>query len=345
MSKTACGLFLCRLSSGKYNKPTWWGLTILFKINKSTSDISNVFCYLLATKPFGMIRILLGLLVVVLLSCSRREDVRQYAPIETYPNDSLLATISDKRALIVVAHDDDMCAIAGTAAKLHAAGWYLGVVSLTKTPERNAAQRAATRHFLDTVMFIDLQPDQYRRDTASNPYKSFPRDQFASVFNIPLLDSAYYAIIHAFQPSVIFSLDDVMGGYGHPEHIMVSSLVAEMFAAGRLSARYIYQSVFTDHMENTIMARHAKRLESWGLPHDDWEKAKALYSSQAMPEPTVQINIKDQAETKMRYLRSYNKRERQILGFFIPEFEKYDATTYFSWFDREFFRVLGEGDL
>lgn len=288
-----------------------------------------------------MIRILLGLLFVVLLSCSRREDVRQYAPIETFPNDTLLTQVQEKRALIVVAHDDDMCAIAGTAAKLHADGWYLGVVSLTKGPDRNAAQRKATQSFLDTVMFIELEAAQFRRDTAKDAYQAFPREDFPRVFDLPLLDSAYFVVIDAFQPTVIFSLDPIMGGYGHPEHIVVSWLVEEMFKAGRLSARYIYQSVFTDHMENTIMARHAKRLQSWGLPLDGWEKAKALYSEEAMPAPDVQINIQAQAETKMRYLRSYNKREREILGFFMPEFEKYDANTYFSWFDREFFRVVG----
>ncbi|WP_323435098.1 hypothetical protein [Lentimicrobium sp.] len=40
------------------------------------------------------------------------------------------------------------------------------------------------------------------------------------------------------------------------------------------------------------------------------------------------------------YLRSYNKREREILDFFIPFFEAYPAKEYFSVFDREFFRLV-----
>lgn len=59
-----------------------------------------------------------------------------------------------------------------------------------------------------------------------------------------------------------------------------------------------------------------------------------------MPTPGVQIHISSEAKLKMDYLNSYNKREREILDFFIPHFEKYSAEEYFSIFDREFFRII-----
>lgn len=59
-----------------------------------------------------------------------------------------------------------------------------------------------------------------------------------------------------------------------------------------------------------------------------------------MPEPTVQINITSEAQAKMNYLKSYNKRERKTMGFFIPAFEFYSAEEYFNIFDREFYRVI-----
>jgi len=131
-----------------------------------------------------------------------------------------------------------------------------------------------------------------------------------------------------------------MGGYGHPEHVLVSQMVIDLSEEQRITPLYIYQSVFTDHMENTIMRRHAERMKSWGFPGDEWDNAKRIYGVEGMPEPTVEIIIKSEAQFKMDYLRSYNKRERKTLGFFIPEFEKYRAEEYFTIFDREFFRVL-----
>ena len=88
------------------------------------------------------------------------------------------------------------------------------------------------------------------------------------------------------------------------------------------------------------MARQAKRMKEWGFPEDEWENAKKTYQVDGQPEPTTQINIQNQAQHKMNYLKSYNKREREIMGFYIPAFEDYKAEEYFKIFDREFFRVI-----
>jgi hypothetical protein len=42
----------------------------------------------------------------------------------------------------------------------------------------------------------------------------------------------------------------------------------------------------------------------------------------------------------MGYLLSYNERERKTMGFYVPAFEDYSATEYFSVFNREFYRVI-----
>ena len=88
------------------------------------------------------------------------------------------------------------------------------------------------------------------------------------------------------------------------------------------------------------MKRHSERMKSWGFPGNEWDYAKKVYRVEGMPEPTVQVKIAGEAQQKMDYLRSYNKRERKTVGFFIPEFEKYSAEEYFTIFDREFFRVI-----
>lgn len=276
------------------------------------------------------------------ISCKPREDVRKFAAIESYSEDTILSRILLKKAMIVIAHDDDMCAMAGTASKLNKAGWEIAVISFSKSPERNAAQIEATREILDTAMFVHLKPEQIRNDLHAEmkSYYAIPRSAFDSVFNIDLIKENYLKAIHDFSPEIIFSLDNEFGGYGHAEHVLVSQIVLDLIEEGKISPKYVYQSVYTDHMENSIMERHSRRMKSWGFPGDEWEQAKKVYQVNGMPEPNVQINISGEEELKMKYLRSYNKRERKTLGFFIPEFERYKAKEYFSIFDREFYRII-----
>ncbi len=285
--------------------------------------------------------ILSGILLM-LVSCGTAENISQYAPVESYPEDVTLGTIANKKAMIVIAHDDDMCAMSGTISQLNATGWDIKVISFSISAERDEAQVRACSPILDSVMFYEVAANEIRFDLDTNkvPYRAISRARFPEIFNIDLMEKTIARSVNAFQPSVIFTLDNEIGGYGHPDHVMVSQAVLDLAKSGTVTPSYIYQSVYTDHMENTIMERHSQRMKSWGFPGDGWEHAKATYGVSGMPEPTVQINILDQARPKMNYLTSYNERARKTIGFFIPAFEDYKAEDYFKVFDREFFRVI-----
>lgn len=275
------------------------------------------------------------------LGCTR-EKVQQYAAIEQFPEDQILKSIDNKRAAIVLAHDDDMCALSGTASWLNKMGWEIGVISFSKNPKRNEAQIKACQNILDTVLFVDLKHEQIRNDLndGHEPYAAISKDDFNQVFNLNLIEKSYTTLINQLNPTVIFTLDNEIGGYGHPEHVMISQMVLDLAKQGNISPSYVYQSVYTDHMETKIMGRHARRMKSWGFDGDGWEKAKSTYTVDGMPEPTVQINIESEAKEKMQYLKSYNERERKTIGFFVPAFEDYTAEEYFKIFNREFFRII-----
>ncbi len=286
--------------------------------------------------------VLTSIFLLFLNSCIIKPDLSQYGAKESYPEDSLLWSVQPNRAMIVIAHDDDMCAMSGTISKLHKLGWELAVISFSNSPERNQAHIKACSNLLDTVLFVELKPEQYRNDLDenSNPYYAIPKESFAEVFNRDLVEQEFLKQIKSFNPGVIFTLDNEIGGYGHPEHVFISQLVIDWVQEQQVAPRYIYQSVFSPDMEQSIMDRHSERMKSWGFPGDEWENAKRIYGVDGMPEPTVEINIRSEAKEKMNYLLSYNEREREILGFFFPFFEKFEAEEYFEVFDREFFRVI-----
>jgi LmbE family N-acetylglucosaminyl deacetylase len=273
-----------------------------------------------------------------------REDILPYAPAaeEVYPSDTILSKCTRKRAMILIAHDDDMCAMSGTIALLNQRGWDIKVLSFPKGKKRDRAQIKACRAILDTVAFYRLEYSQWRKDYKKGEQLPLyiPKQQFSQTFDSGMVAREIINQFQSFRPEVLFTLDNEVGGYGHAEHVFISQLALDLATAKKITPTYIYQSVFTPHMTNSIMERHSRRMKSWGFAGDGWEKAKATYNVEGMPLPNVQVSITDVAGEKMNYLRSYNTRERKTIGFFIPAFEEYSPQEYFKIFDREFFRVI-----
>ncbi|MCB0802740.1 MAG: PIG-L family deacetylase [Flavobacteriales bacterium] len=286
---------------------------------------------------------LIPIIFFVLFSWAcQREEVKQYAAIESYPEDTFLSQIKEKRALVIIAHDDDMCAMTGTISMLNKKGWKIQTFSLDKGESRNTAHQKACTYILDSVSFMSLTSESIYRNP--NPekllFEAFPKNEFEKIFKIEELKQELKVKILAFKPTVIFTLDNEIGGYGHPEHVLVSQSVLDLAIDSIIHPKAIYQSVFTDHMETSIMHRHSERMKSWGFDGNGWVNAQKAYETDGMPTPSVEINIVAEAEAKMNFLLSYNERERKTMSFFIPAFEEYSAEEYFSIFDREFFRVI-----
>ncbi|WP_296618229.1 PIG-L family deacetylase [Marivirga sp.] len=288
--------------------------------------------------------LIISLFCVVTISSCKKEQVTQYAPIEQYPVDSILNSIDSKRAMIITAHDDDMALSSGTVSKLNKEGWEIvSVCFKSNKPDRNSVHIQAAKHVIDSVIFIEFTENEYRNDLddGRKGWSPIPGSEFNKVFNYQKVEKSLLKIVNRFDPTVVFTLDHEYGGYGHPDHIFMSKLVLDLAKEKKIKSDYIYQSVMTPHMEKSIIEeRHSRRMESWGYAADGWKNTRELYEVDGMPDPTVQVYITSEAKNKMKYLRSYNERERKTMGFFIPAFEEYEAEEYFKIFDREFFRII-----
>jgi LmbE family N-acetylglucosaminyl deacetylase len=289
------------------------------------------------------------LLVIILFSFAfkkGREDITQFAPTsqEVYPTDTILQSFNIKKAMIIIAHDDDIAAMSGTISKLNKDGWKIEVLSFHMNSERDKAQIEACRTILDSVRFFDFNYSQWRLDLNERKqeelYLPVEKEKFAVTFNQKIVEDEIVKQVKDFNPSVVFTLDNEIGAYGHPEHVFISQLVLDLAQSKQIPITYIYQSVYTPHMTESIMMRHSKRMIKWGFKGDGWEIAKKTYKVNGMPKPTTQIYIKSEASEKMEYLKSYNERERKTIDFYIPAFEQYSAVEYFSVFDREFFNMI-----
>ena len=255
--------------------------------------------------------IYLLLLTISLFACKNlKEDIFPYAPIpsEVYPDDSILINNSSKKAMIIIAHDDDMSGMSGTIAKLNKEGWELQVLSFHMSSERDEAHQLACRDITDTVIYFDLEYSDWRKDlnlkNQEELYLPVAKEKFGELFNNEVVEQQLIQRTNNFKPSVIFTLDNEIGAYGHPEHVFISQLVLDLAQSKKIPVQFIYQSVYTPHMTSSIMNRHSKRMIAWGLAGDGWEKAKATYKVDGMPQPTTQIYISSEANEKMDYLKS-----------------------------------------
>ena len=282
-----------------------------------------------------------GLIIAIVAACSEKpslEELHRFVATETFPDDTFLDSASNKRALVIVAHDDDDCAMSGTIAKLTAQGWIIQQLSF-EVHQTADQQHPATIICQGNEKIIE-GPYRPGVDTVQVPYKALPYDKIFEQFAVHQIRPALIAKINEFKPSVLFTLDNIKGGYGHPEHIFISQLVMDLFLADSITAERIYQSVFTDHMEEEIVYKWLdQQLKKWGFPNGSIE-ANELYGITGMPDPDVQITIQDVAAEKMEYLQAYPESVRKNLRKFMPYYEEFDAKTYFGLFDREFFRVI-----
>ena len=287
------------------------------------------------------------LLFIVLLLLSQSAcgpsvaDLQKFVAVETYPDDTYLDQVAEKRALVIVAHDDDDCLMSGTIAQLQANGWEIKQLSLGVTrleTGRDTHPAAIICQGNELIL-----PDQaYRNDldTAQYPYAPIPKERFKQIFEREKVAASLIKRVNAFRPTVLFTMDNEIGGYGHPDHVFLSQLVLDLSQADSIHPARIYQGVYTDHMEREIIEIWLhERLKKWGFPNP-YFLGKEVYEVSGMPEPNVAVSIADQAATKMQYLRAYHEDARKNMRKFIPYFEEFEAEEYFGVFDREFFRVI-----
>lgn len=293
--------------------------------------------------------VMLAAISLFILGCNRKpslEKLKTFSAVETYPEETWLGGVENKRALIIVAHDDDDCAMSGTIAGLSDKGWKIWQISLVATPlKEGRVTHPATLICEGNELLMPGIPYRKGLDTMEFPYVPIPLDEMAEQFYTNEMVEAIVRKVEKFKPSVIFTLDHEMGGYGHPEHVYLGQIIIDLFQQGKLTGvERIYQSVYTDHMEHEILDVWLyNRMKKYDFPNP-YEIAKQVHGIEGMPEPNVQVTIEPYALEKMTYLREYHYKARKNLRKFIPYYEDFDAQEYFGIFDREFFRVITQKD-
>jgi len=283
-------------------------------------------------------KILLFILIVALLIIAGNiYYLSTFKGNEKYPADTYLGTESNKTALIIVAHDDDAISCAGTVTQLEKKGWkihymtFYGNWKKEDNPLRKKEVTAAAK--IQKIASIDLVDfSMQKSDTVKEPWMPIPYSKFPEYLKIDSLKIFIANAIEKYKPSVLFTLDNITGAYGHPQHACVSQCIIdvcnEQKALPSFTVNKIYQAVYTRTMNEKIMSKYPVYIA-----------AKKVYQVDGMPPPDVEINIYGNAKEKKEVMNVYESQKGNLKKFW-PYYNWYPYWIYFKIFDKEYFRVI-----
>ncbi len=170
------------------------------------------------------------------------------------------------------------------------------------------------------------------RDKIEKPWLPIPYTDFDSAYNKEIALTHIANFIAKNKPSVIFTLDDIMGGYGHPDHVFISKLIVAYCMQHQndsaFSVERIYQAVFDPKMNERILN-----------DMDAFKLAKKIYKVETTPKPDVYFSLKGREVIKKQALLTYTTEQNSLTKIW-PYYNYYPATIYFKIFDKEYYRVL-----
>lgn len=257
-----------------------------------------------------------------------------FRPTEANPPAADFASIRNKTALVIVAHDDEAATMAGTVARLRSQGWivdflcfYRGLEPQMDAVRKGEAQQAAAIQQFRHVNLITLDMQKKPLHKLAIPYH-----EFDSTFRVDSISAVMRRVIIQSNPSILLTLDDVIGGYGHAEHVLVGKLAVrnakQLNSTGLSNIQQVYQCVYPKSMADRMMYNQPIYKES-----------QRIYGCDGMPSANVSVKIAEFSAEKMAALKSYASQHSNLKKF-VKHYHLYPHWMYFRIFDREYFRMV-----
>ncbi len=285
-----------------------------------------------------LIKIITTIIVIILISIgSHLYWLSSFNGSEVFQEDTYLDNSDHKTALIIVAHDDDAVGCAGTIVELAKKGWkihfltFYGKWKAEENPirKKEVAQVAIIQQLASTSL-IDFSLQ--KTDTVEAPWMPIPYSKFPDYMYVDSLQTIISTAVNKYKPSVIFTLDNLIGGYGHPEHVCVSQSVIDvcnkMKTDSSFSVKKIYQAVFSRTLNENTLKNNPTFIA-----------AKKIYQQEGSPIPDVQVNIYNSSKEKKAIMVAYESQKRNLKKIW-PYYYLYPHWIYFKIFDTEYFNVI-----
>lgn len=258
-----------------------------------------------------------------------------YSEIAAMQNNTLplwhFDTLHPQKAMFIFPHPDDEITCAGTIAKMKANNWDVYLLTLTKgsdeqdkmvrTNEWNAAAKSLG---YDKTLLCDFYNNSWS-DIMQQNVRFWPE-------NLDSISSLIFNTVMDWQPDILITYDDAIGGYGHPEHLLSAKIVRDLFSTHlgntSFSPKYLYQMTLPQALEDFIVA---------DLP--SYKMAIEQYGLDGLPDPDLAVEITEFWPAKRNAASSYQS-QAEILNKFYLLPSNADTAAHYTTFNKEYYREI-----
>ena len=293
-----------------------------------------------------MKKLIITLSVIILLIISGLFYFRSNIQDEDVPQmESLIPDNLPKKALAIFAHPDDEITIIGTMRMLKSQGVETSICYMTR------GEAGLNGSIIDVSKIKELSDTSLNKlKKALGQRRTKEVDHVASILQlnhhemfdfpdsgtstIPMdsLKKVVRLLIKKYHPSILFTLDDKVGLYGHPDHRNVSKAVMEVFEKEKGKADFSPQKLYQVTLPKDMIAFALKMAEGFrkNYPKDP---------EKGLPTADVCVNITPYGRFKRDCMLAHVS-QRPTFDDMQPGFATLPHWLYFRIFDREYFHVI-----
>jgi N-acetylglucosamine malate deacetylase 2 len=276
------------------------------------------------------IRILLFIFVLILSVFGKSDKINYEAfrNAQDFTVPVLNCDEENKTALFVFPHDDDVICCAGTSQLLREKDWK--IYSLTLTKDADSKQAAKRVMEWNNSMKI-LGFTQYTHlFLPNNPWENIQRNEL--VFwneKTDSLETLIYRFIMKYKPSLVFTFDTIIGGYGHPEHRLTGKAVYRVFKTHEKDKNFPVKRLLHSTMP--------EKLEQVWLVNNPAYLLTQKYAGPAtLPEPNVAVDVRSYWSVKRKASATYKTQQATLKKFMmLPDIK--DTAAHYQAFAREYY--------
>lgn len=250
-----------------------------------------------------------------------------------------------KKALAIFAHPDDEITIIGTMRLLKQQGVETSICYMTRGEaglNGSIIDVSKIKELADTSLNkLKKQLGQRRTKEVDNIAKILELNHHemfdfpdSGTSNVPMdsLKKVVRAFIQKYRPSILFTLDDKVGLYGHPDHRNVSRAVLEVFQEDKGKADFTPQKIYQVTLPKQMIAFALKMANGFrkNYPKDP---------TKGLPEANICVNISAFGTYKRNAMLAHAS-QRPTFDDMQPGFSTIPPSIYFRVFDREYFHVI-----
>lgn len=264
------------------------------------------------------------------VSCKSGPDYASFKECQDY-NVPLWKNESLKRtALFIFPHADDEITCGGTINQLKKNGWEVNLITFTTGQVAEKAARKKEWNKSTAILGFDHK-EIY--DLTNNTWDDVLSNHIIFWYDhMDSIENMIYRAILLYQPSVVFTFDTALGGYGHPEHRISALAVYNVFNTHKADSLFPVRKI----MQSTL----PEKLETHMLAHAEvYSKAMKYTGNNTLPEPTIAFDVLNNWTVKRNAAAAYVSQENTLKKFYLfPDVE--DTAKHYETFDREYFHLI-----